>query len=89
MIVMLHELEYQLPGSDQVLKKNASLVVKGKDPVHTAMARTVGLPLSIAVRNILNGKIHRKGVFIPVYPDVYRIVLRDLEQKGISFTVTA
>ena len=68
--------------------RNASLVVKGEDAVHTAMAKTVGLPLAIAVKNILNGKITRKGVFIPIYPDVYEIVLRDLEEKGIRFTLT-
>jgi saccharopine dehydrogenase (NADP+, L-glutamate forming) len=68
--------------------RNASLVVKGEDAVHTAMAKTVGLPLAIAVKNILNGKITRKGVFIPIYPDVYEIVLRDLEEKGIRFTIT-
>jgi saccharopine dehydrogenase-like NADP-dependent oxidoreductase len=66
----------------------ASMVVKGENATHTAMAKTVGLPLAIAVKNILNGKINRKGVFIPVYPDVYEIVLRDLEKKGISFRIT-
>ncbi len=68
--------------------RKASLVVQGEDSVHTAMAKTVGLPLAIAVKNILNGKISRKGVFIPVYPDVYEIVLSDLAKKGIVFTIT-
>jgi saccharopine dehydrogenase (NADP+, L-glutamate forming) len=76
----------QVPG--KVRFKKASLVVMGEDSVHTAMAKTVGLPLAIAVKNILNGKITRKGVFIPIYPDVYEIVLRDLEKKGICFTIT-
>ncbi|HLO80584.1 MAG TPA: saccharopine dehydrogenase C-terminal domain-containing protein [Chitinophagaceae bacterium] len=76
----------QVPG--KLCFKKASLVVKGEDSVHTAMAKTVGLPLAIAVKNILNGKITRKGVFIPIYPDVYEIVLRDLEKKGIRFTIT-
>jgi saccharopine dehydrogenase (NADP+, L-glutamate forming) len=90
MIVMLHEISYHLPESpDNIQTIEASLVVKGKDPIHTAMAKTVGLPLAIAVKHILNGGISRKGVFIPVYPDVYEVVLRDLEKKGISFTITA
>ena len=87
MIVMLHELEYRMPGVDALQTISASLVVKGKDQVHTAMAKTVGLPLAIAVKNILNGRIQRKGVFISVYPDVYQIVLQDLEKKGICFTI--
>lgn len=89
MIVMLHELEYQLPGTDTLQTISASLVVKGKDQIHTAMAKTVGLPLAIAVKNILQGNIQRRGVFIPVYPDVYGIVLRDLENKGIRFTISS
>jgi saccharopine dehydrogenase-like NADP-dependent oxidoreductase len=98
MIIMLHEIGYTIPDSglsdqsgirnSQSRIKKASLVVMGSDNIHTAMAKTVGLPLAIAVKNILNGKITRKGVFIPIYPDVYEIVLHDLEEKGIRFTLT-
>jgi saccharopine dehydrogenase (NADP+, L-glutamate forming) len=104
MIIMLHEIGYfddasfaddsseERTGGSQlarrVVYKKASLVVKGEDSVHTAMAKTVGLPLAIAVRNILNGKITRRGVSIPIHPEIYEIVLRDLEKKGIVFTVT-
>jgi saccharopine dehydrogenase (NADP+, L-glutamate forming) len=104
MIIMLHEIGYfddgsftddsseeRIGGSQlarRVVYKKASLVVKGEDSVHTAMAKTVGLPLAIAVRNILNGKITRRGVSIPIHPEIYEIVLRDLEKKGIVFTVT-
>jgi saccharopine dehydrogenase (NADP+, L-glutamate forming) len=86
MIIMLHEIEYELNGKPQ--QKNAHLVVKGIDQSHTAMAKTVGLPLAIAAENILNGKVTRRGVFIPVYPDIYHIVLPELERKGLSFTYT-
>ncbi len=93
MIVMLHELSFiydkgkESSGTEQ--KINASLVVKGHDQMHTAMAKTVGLPLAMAVRHILQGGISRKGVFIPIYPDIYEPVLRDLEKKGIVFTITS
>jgi saccharopine dehydrogenase (NADP+, L-glutamate forming) len=104
LIIMLHEIGYfddasytddsseeRIGGSQlarRVVYKKASLVVKGENAVHTAMAKTVGLPLAIAVRNILNGKITRRGVSIPILPEIYEIVLRDLEKKGIVFTVT-
>jgi saccharopine dehydrogenase (NADP+, L-glutamate forming) len=86
MIIMLHELGYRLEGKERMTR--ATLVVKGDDSLHTAMAKTVGLPLALAVKNVLNGRITRRGVFIPVYRDVYSVVLRDLEKEGISFSIT-
>ena len=46
MIVMLHEFEYIEHGKSSAIK--SSLIVKGENSVHTAMAKTVGLPLGIA-----------------------------------------
>jgi saccharopine dehydrogenase-like NADP-dependent oxidoreductase len=84
MIIMLHEIEYTLNGTRK--NKNSHLVVKGTDSIHTAMAKTVGLPLAFAAQHILNGNIQRKGVYIPVYPDVYKNILPDLRLQGISFS---
>lgn len=61
-------------------KMSSSLVVKGSDGVHTAMAKTVGLPLAFAAGHILNGNIQRRGVFIPVYPEIYKQILPDLKK---------
>jgi len=86
MIIMLHEIGYTLEGESK--KINSCLVIKGKDSIHTAMAETVGLPLASAATHILNGNIRRRGVFIPIYADVYKQVLPDLEKQGISFTTS-
>jgi hypothetical protein len=82
MIVMLHEIGYQQAGRRNMVKSH--LVVKGTDPVHTAMAKTVGLPLGIAASLVLQGKI-RPGVQIPVHSDMYDLVLPALELEGIRF----
>ncbi len=87
MIVMVHELEYQL--QQQMHRVNSTLIVKGKDSVHTAMATTVGLPLGIAAQLLLEGKINQTGLHIPVIPEIYQPVLAELEQQGIAFTETA
>ena len=50
MIVMLHEIEYSINNEQK--KVSSCLIVKGKDQVHTAMAKTVGLPLAIATKLI-------------------------------------
>jgi saccharopine dehydrogenase (NADP+, L-glutamate forming) len=83
MVVMQHELKYTLEGKE--LSKNSSLIVKGIDQSHTAMAKTVGLPLAFAAIHLLNGNISRKGVFIPIYEDAYKPILQDLSKHGIVF----
>ena len=83
MIVMLHEFEYSL--NDKTSTINSSLVVKGEDGVHTAMAKTVGLPLGIAAKLILNGTIQLTGLHIPTHKEIYEPVLEELEKEGIRF----
>ena len=86
MIVMLHEIEYQ-EGAD-VHSLESSLVIKGQNIRHTAMAKTVGLPLGIAAKLILEGKLSLSGLHIPVLPQIYEPVLRELESLGFRFHET-
>lgn len=86
MIVMQHQLEYQLPGSTQLHQLSSSLGVIGKDQSHTAMALTVGLPLAITVKNFLTGKFALSGVQTPVRKEIYLPLLSELEENGIVFT---
>jgi saccharopine dehydrogenase-like NADP-dependent oxidoreductase len=83
MIVMQHLFEYELNGEQHEL--TSSLVVIGDDSVQTAMAKTVGLPVGILARLLLQGKINRRGVVIPIYPDLYEPVLEELKGFGIDF----
>ena len=83
MIVMLHEMEYEINGERKEVK--SSLIVKGKDQLHTAMAQTVGLPLGIAAKLILQNKLNLSGLHIPVIPEIYVPVLDELAHKGIKF----
>ena len=49
------------------------------------MAKTVGLPLGIAAKLILEGSIQMTGVHIPIHKNIYEPVLKELEEKGIVF----
>jgi saccharopine dehydrogenase-like NADP-dependent oxidoreductase len=86
MIVMMHEIGYELNGTHKEIK--SSLVLQGEDSIHTAMAKTVGLPLGIAAKLILEGKIKETGLHIPVRPEIYEPVLAELEKHGIIFHET-
>ncbi|HJW16553.1 MAG TPA: saccharopine dehydrogenase C-terminal domain-containing protein, partial [Flavisolibacter sp.] len=83
LVIMLHEIEYTL--DNKKFKSTASLVVTGEDDANTAMAKTVGLPLGIAAKLILNGSISEKGLLIPVDKHIYLPVLEELKQEGIFF----
>ena len=83
MIVMLHEIEYELNQQQHSVK--SALMVKGDNQVHTAMAKTVGLPLGIAAKLILKHTISAKGVQIPVTKEIYEPVLNELKKFGIDF----
>ena len=86
LIVMLHELEYTMNNQQYALQ--STLVVKGDDELHTAMAKTVGLPLGIAAVLILENKIAIKGLHIPIIKEIYEPVLAALTQEGIAFVET-
>jgi len=81
MIVMWHKINYVEHGTPHEL--HATLAVKGDDDTHTAMAKTVGIPLAIGVKNILNGKIFTPGVHIPNTKEIYQPVLKELAEFGI------
>ena len=83
MIVMYHKFGYELNGVKKQL--DANMVVLGENRTHTAMAKTVGLPVAMATLNILNKKISTPGVQIPISKEVYEPILKELESYGITF----
>ena len=83
MIVMQHQFEYSLNGKSHTL--HSSLVVKGDDEINTAMAKTVGLPLAITVKNFLTGQFNLHGVQIPTVKAIYEPMLKELEALGVEF----
>ncbi|MBN3583981.1 saccharopine dehydrogenase NADP-binding domain-containing protein [Algoriphagus aestuarii] len=83
MIVMQHLFEIQT--KEGFRKINSSLVCFGEDATYTAMAKTVGLPLAIAVDLFLDQKIKATGLLTPVIPQIYEPILAKLEEFGIRF----
>ena len=83
LIVMQHQFEIQTQAG--IKKVISSLVEEGQDGVYTAMAKTVGLPLAIAVDLFLKGEISLRGLQLPVVPELYLPILEALEKEGIRF----
>ncbi|WP_142687068.1 saccharopine dehydrogenase C-terminal domain-containing protein [Chitinophaga polysaccharea] len=83
MIVMMHEIEFE--RRSMATRMHSYMIVQGEDSIHTAMAKTVGLPLGIMAKMILQDKITLTGLQIPVMPEVYNPVLKELEEYDIRF----
>lgn len=84
LIVMWHRFVYEVNGVKKEI--HASLSAVGDDADYTAMAKTVGLPLGIAAKLILENKILTRGVCIPVSAEFYEPILHELRTLGISLT---
>ena len=50
------------------------------------MAKTVGLPLAITIKNFLTGKFKLYGVQIPLVKEIYEPMLSELESLNIIFS---
>ena len=81
-IVMWHQFIFEKNGEKHEIQ--SSLISTGADDVYTAMSQTVGLPLGIAAKLILENKISATGVHIPVTPEFYEPILAELSKSGIS-----
>jgi len=89
MILMQHTFvaEFEAKKQRQTLKcRLVDYGVKGGD---SSMCRTVGLPVGIACRLVLEGKMsHLKGLQRPLTPEWYNPILDELEQHNIKFVDT-
>lgn len=81
-IVMWHRFKYALNGKTKEIQ--AWLTATGEDEIHTAMAKTVGLPIGIATKLLLQNKFRSRGVAIPVTPEFYNPILSELRDLGIE-----
>lgn len=83
MIVMYHKFVYQL---DNEFKEITSEMVSiGEDQTFTAMSNTVGIPMGICAKMMLNKQLSIRGVHVPIHKEVYDPILKELEQYNISF----
>ena len=49
------------------------------------MSDTVGLPVAIAAKMILSNEINKTGVLLPIEPEIYKPILKEMESFGVLF----
>jgi saccharopine dehydrogenase-like NADP-dependent oxidoreductase len=83
MIVMYHKFVYKI--NDEFKEITSQMVSIGEDRTYTAMSNTVGIPMAICAKMMLQNKIKLKGVRVPIYKEVYNPILDELEKFNITF----
>jgi hypothetical protein len=86
MVVLQHEF-VAVDDRGKKQKITSTLIDFGVPGGDSSMARTVGLPAAVGTRLVLEGRIRRTGVSVPVHPEVYGPILEELENHGIVFNV--
>lgn len=82
-VLMQHRIK---TVKDKVEKEYSStLSVKGVNNIYTAMAKTVGLPLAMAAICVYNDTWKKAGINIPDDPLLYKQILSQLSEEGVSF----
>jgi saccharopine dehydrogenase (NADP+, L-glutamate forming) len=85
MILVHIEALAEFPGKTME-KRTATMHFKGIPYGASAMSRAVGLPMAVAARLVLVGKIKATGAHIPpTLPFLYRPVLHELANLGFIF----
>lgn len=82
-IVMWHLFDYVENGKTKRIR--SAMVANGENANETAMAKTVGFPLGVATKLLLQGKIEARGVVIPITPEFYEPILAELDELGFHF----
>jgi saccharopine dehydrogenase (NADP+, L-glutamate forming) len=86
MIVLRHRFNAEYPNGTRE-NITSTLIDFGKQGGHSAMARTVGLPVAVAAKLVLQGKSKLTGLHIPIQKELYQPILEALTRFDIQFHV--
>ncbi len=85
MVIIQEEIEYETTEGKKMLWKGSMYHV-GEDAQNTAIAFTVGIPVAIITRLLVEGKLKLEGgLYIPVIPEIYIPLLDELQELGMVF----
>eukprot|EP00462_Mataza_sp_D1_P011279 CAMPEP_0175161518 /NCGR_PEP_ID=MMETSP0087-20121206/24651_1 /TAXON_ID=136419 /ORGANISM="Unknown Unknown, Strain D1" /LENGTH=799 /DNA_ID=CAMNT_0016449945 /DNA_START=37 /DNA_END=2436 /DNA_ORIENTATION=+ len=85
MIQMRHVFEVEYKNNHRETLQS-TLIDFGLQPTgDSSMSRTVSLPVAVAAKAILDGRIKLTGVQRPVVPELYNLILGEMEKLNVVF----
>ncbi|XP_051917277.1 alpha-aminoadipic semialdehyde synthase, mitochondrial [Hippocampus zosterae] len=88
MIVLRSDFGLRHP-TGELENKRVSLVVYGEDGRFSAMAKSVGYPVAVAARMLLDGEITSKGIVLPMSKEIYAPALKRLKDEGLNIVASS
>jgi saccharopine dehydrogenase-like NADP-dependent oxidoreductase len=85
-VVMIHKITYK--QNHHTFCHYSTLQVFGEGGAHTAMAKTVGLPLALGAQAILKGQVLERGCLMPFNTTWGGMILEQLKDFDIIFDET-
>ena len=85
MVMLQHRFEIEnKDGSKET--RTSTLCDYGDPNGYSSMAKLVGVPCGIAVKQVLEGTISEKGVLAPMTPEMNDPLMKELKKYGIEMT---
>lgn len=88
MVLLQHDISLEMPDKTQE-NRRIDMICYGDPDGHSAMARTVGLPVAIATKMMLDGDLKATGVVRPLNREIYKPLLTRLRAEGIQSEMTS
>ena len=86
MLILKHSFEIEFPNDGWRETRESVMLDFGLQPNdNSSMARTVSLPLAVAIRALTEKRIKNTGIIRPVYKELYTQILAEVEDLGIKF----
>ncbi|KAF7552568.1 hypothetical protein G7046_g7365 [Stylonectria norvegica] len=86
-LVMLQH-KFEIEHKDGSRETRTSTLVDNGDPKgYSAMAKLVGVPCAVAVKQVLNGTLSEKGVLAPMTSKINGPIMKELKEKYGIFCV--
>lgn len=83
-LVMLQH-RFEIEHKDGRKETRTSTLVDYGDPNgYSSMAKLVGVPCGVAVKQVLDGTISEKGILAPMSPKINNPLIEELKKYGIE-----
>ncbi|KAM7438042.1 hypothetical protein ABFA07_012446 [Porites harrisoni] len=87
LVLLQHDITVEMTDKTQE-NRRIDMICHGEPNGHSAMARTVGLPVAIATKMMLDGDLKATGVVLPLNREIYKPLLTRLRAEGIQSQMT-
>ncbi|MCJ1248289.1 Saccharopine dehydrogenase [NADP(+), L-glutamate-forming] [Trapelia coarctata] len=85
-LVMLQH-KFEIEWADGRKETRTSTLCEYGDPKgYSAMAKLVGIPCGVAIKQVLDGTISEKGILAPMTPKINNPLMAELKKYGIELT---